>query len=447
MRVGSRYSIAIPAGSHTDVASVAVSVAGEDADGVSQDPLATTDLSHSQSGWSGTLTGVTIGPELTFTAEAFDASNTKLFSGTKSVILGSASDQVVVGLTVVDDGSAQRIPVVTAVSVGAVQVDASAAVGVSVTGAASEALAYQFANGTFSPSSGTVTTASDGTATISSTYQAPATAGRYVGRVQVENTQGNQVEVDFEITVAAASGSETIVEPSLGANLGPVVEGLTGKRVAAGVRWTAAVSTQGDGAGVTFSWTFSGTATFAVATTNPATMTGYDETTTGTIGVSVTDAAGLVTSASLVVPAGMFPDALRPPAAELVINEIDYEQAGVDENEFIEIWNPGTTAVDLASYRIDLVNGSDGQAYASYSGTGQLAAGGVFVIADQAVIDLLTVGVGSLLLKSAGLQNGPDGIRIVVGATGRVVDSVYYEGVVEGAGHRHWPLRQRFRQR
>ena len=59
------------------------------------------------------------------------------------------------------------------------------------------------------------------------------------------------------------------------------------------------------------------------------------------------------------------------------------------------------------------------------------------MIADQAVIDtpnLLPAGTATLVLTGTGITNGPDGVRIVAKADGRVVDAVHYEGVVPGAG-------------
>lgn len=127
-------------------------------------------------------------------------------------------------------------------------------------------------------------------------------------------------------------------------------------------------------------------------------------------------------------------DTPRQPAAKLAINEFDYDQAGADTAEFMEIVNPNAAAVDLADYRIELVNGSNGRRYGTYATTGGLAAGAYFVIADQAVIDALPAGTAAMPLKSGGLQNGPDGIRIVEAATGRVLDSVHYRDPVPGAG-------------
>ena len=353
-----------------------------------------------------------------------------LFTGTKTTTLDSNTEAITISLRAVDDGVANRIPVVSSVSVAAVEPEALTTVTVSVSGSGSEELDYEFTGGSFSPGSGTLTLA-NGTGIISDTYTAPVNAGRYTAQLQVTNAQGHRVEVDFEITVRTSAVPES-GESVLNANLGPVVTSLAGKRTPAGVRWTAEVSTTGV-AGPSFAWSFSGSGSFTDAAANPTILTGYDESTTGTLQVTVTDAAGLATTASLDVAAGMFPDALVRGAAELVINEIDYDQASSDANEFIEIHNPGTDAVDLADYRIELVNGSGGVPYESYTATGELAGGGFYLIADQNVIDTVP-GVTSQALKSSGLQNGPDAIRIVETSTGRVVDGVHYGGPVAGAG-------------
>lgn len=128
------------------------------------------------------------------------------------------------------------------------------------------------------------------------------------------------------------------------------------------------------------------------------------------------------------------PDAPRSPAAKLTINEFDYDQAGADNAEFVEIVNPNAAAVDLTDYRIEMINGSNGRKYGTYAPAGSLPAGGYFVIADAAVIAALPAGTANMPLKSGGLQNGPDGIRIVEAGTGRVLDGVHYRDSVPGAG-------------
>ena len=431
VRAATPLRVAAAAGSHAEIAAITVTVAGDDAEGVAQDPLAETDLTKSESGWSGSLSELTMDTALTFTAAALSAEDVLLFAGNTTVTLGDDTDTVIIGLASVGGGGgATRIPVITAITVGEVVTDGLATVQVAVAGSGSEQLDFEFSGGSFTPAADSVTLA-NGAGTISSTYTAPASPGSYAAQVRVTNAQRHGVEVDFEITVGAAAASQS-GPITLNANLGPVVTSLAGKRTPAGVRWTAAVSTQHDAA-ATFAWSFTGAGSFTDAAANPTILTGYDESTVGTLQVTVTDAAGLATTASLDVAAGMFPDSLVRGAAELVINEIDYDQASTDANEFIEIHNPGTDAVDLADYRIELVNGSDGVPYESYTATGELAGGGFYLIADQNVIDTVP-GVTSQALKSSGLQNGPDAIRIVETSTGRVVDGVHYGGPVAGAG-------------
>ena len=416
---------AAAAGSHADVASVTVQVAGEDAEGEHQSSLASVDLTSSEAGWSGTLSGLTVGKSLTFTAQAFSDANVKLFEGSTSSTLDADTEAVTIGLRSVDDGSANRLPGISAITVATVEPGADASVQVSITGNGSEDLDYEFSGGTFAPGSGSVTLTS-GSGAISSSYTAPENAGRYLAHLRVVNAQGHRVEVDFEITVRVATALAS-GEIALRANLGPVVTALAGKRTPAGVRWTAEVSTQGSEA--TYAWSFTGSGTFSDATANPTILTGYAATTTGTLQVTVTDAAGLSTTASLPISAGMFPDAVVRRSAELVINEIDYDTGSSDE--FVEIYNPGGSSIDLTGYRFDLVNGTNATAYASYDGVGELAGGGYFVLAKQNVFDAASA---PKLLLTDNLQNGPDAIRIVEKDTERVVDSVHYEGAVPGAG-------------
>ena len=294
---------AAAAGSHADVASVTVQVAGEDARGQHRSSLAMADLTRSDGGWSGTLSGLTVGKSLTFTAQAYSDANAKLFEGSTSTTLDAETEAVTIGLRSVDDGTPNRLPGISAITVTAVEPGADATVQVSVTGSGGEDLNYEFSGGTFTPGSGSVTLTS-GTGTLTSSYTAPETAGRHLAHLRVTNVQGHRVEVDFAIIVrvptAPVSG-----ELSLSANLGPVVTALVGKRTPAGVRWTVEVSTQGSGA--TYAWSFTGPGGFTDATANPTVLTGYDATTTGTLQVTVTDAAGLSTTSSFPITAGMFP--------------------------------------------------------------------------------------------------------------------------------------------
>ena len=434
VRVAGPLTVASAKGGHEDITSVTISVAGNDVDGNHQDPLATATLVRSPAGvWTGTLSGLTMGTPLTFTAKAVNGDGTVIFSGTHTATLNDVGAQITIRLNAVDDNQANRVPKVTGISISNVSTGIPADVSITVAGTGSEDVAYEFSGGSFDPPSGTVTLAS-GTGTINSTYQPPNVVGWYTVQVALSNAQGNRVEVDFQIRVQTSG---------LAARLGPVVRGISGKRTPSGIRWTAAVSAAGEDTGLAYAWTFAksdnSTGTFTDAAANPTIMTGYEQTTAGTLSVTVTDAEGLRTSASLAVAANMFPALpLMPQAATLLVNEIDYDQPGsTDAAEFIEILNPGTAAVDLADYRFELVDGADDEPYQSVDGTGQLPAGGFLVLAKQAVIDtpnFLPAGTLTLALTGNSVTNGPDGVRIVRQADGRVVDAVHYEGVVPGAG-------------
>lgn len=114
----------------------------------------------------------------------------------------------------------------------------------------------------------------------------------------------------------------------------------------------------------------------------------------------------------------------------LVINEVDYDQPGMDEAEFIEIMNPSAKdTVDLTGYELVFLNGAQSgpkKDYAHYALSGTLAPRGYLVYAAAGV----TVGAGARVVRFANInaiQNGPnDAIAIV--KDGEVIDSLSYGG-------------------
>jgi large repetitive protein len=104
-----------------------------------------------------------------------------------------------------------------------------------------------------------------------------------------------------------------------------------------------------------------------------------------------------------------------PGSSHLVINEIDYDQAGADTGGFVEIANTGTAAETLDGIAVVLVNGGDGTEYARKALSGTLAAGAK-----------TTVDVDP--------QNGaPDGVALIDTGTKRLLDSLSYEGPITAA--------------
>ncbi len=120
-----------------------------------------------------------------------------------------------------------------------------------------------------------------------------------------------------------------------------------------------------------------------------------------------------------------FTTAAPPPA--LVINEVDYDQPGIDTAEFIEILNRGSSAVSLANVSVVLVDGNGGVNYQTYNlpAAVSLAAGDYFVVCANTATTIncdLDVTPDTNLI-----QNGnPDAIALRFGSV--LIDAVSYEG-------------------
>jgi hypothetical protein len=156
----------------------------------------------------------------------------------------------------------------------------------------------------------------------------------------------------------------------------------------------------------------------------------------GMVMIEVTSAAipGVVGMAQTEIVAAL-------PGADLVINEVDYDQPGQDTMEFVELYNRGDMPVALEGLTLEMVNGSNNGVYGSYDlseAGAEVPPGGYLVVGSAAVIAELPDGTLSIEMPNNGLQNGgPDGVR-VVNAEGARLDGFSYEGampdVTEGAG-------------
>jgi hypothetical protein len=123
--------------------------------------------------------------------------------------------------------------------------------------------------------------------------------------------------------------------------------------------------------------------------------------------------------------------------AQLVINEVDYDQIMTDDAEFIEIYNPGPDPVNLTGVGLLLVNGANLMSPTIYGVVGlgpavSLAADQYLVVENSATV---VPAPGSLVVPFLGtqdqLQNGPnDGILLGHAATCQQIDALAYEGPV-----------------
>jgi len=158
--------------------------------------------------------------------------------------------------------------------------------------------------------------------------------------------------------------------------------------------------------GATFTWTSNLPAIASVSATGVVTAVSA-----GDAVVRATASNGVFGTAAIHVTA-----APPPTVTDLHINEIHYDNVGVDAGEAIEIEGPAGT--DLTAYTLALYNGSNGTVYNEQILTGALPTScgprGVLVVN----------------YPQDGIQNGsPDAIALV-DAFGTVLDFVSYEGVV-----------------
>jgi hypothetical protein len=123
----------------------------------------------------------------------------------------------------------------------------------------------------------------------------------------------------------------------------------------------------------------------------------------------------------------------------LVINELDYDQPGIDSGEFIELFNPGPSARSLAGLALILVNGTNGAEYSRVD-LGQagpsLAAGGYLVVGTAVAVAATPQGTLTIELASSSnnAQNGaPDGVALVDTVQAILIDAVSYEGSISAA--------------
>jgi hypothetical protein len=123
--------------------------------------------------------------------------------------------------------------------------------------------------------------------------------------------------------------------------------------------------------------------------------------------------------------------AQSPLCGDLVINEVDYDNPGSDTAEFVEIFNRGTTTVDLSTVELAPINGNNDTEYNVVALTGTLAPGAYLVVADPGTPNIAPGATVIPWLNMNSIQNGaPDGV--VLRAGGVILDSMSYEGAMMG---------------
>ena len=122
--------------------------------------------------------------------------------------------------------------------------------------------------------------------------------------------------------------------------------------------------------------------------------------------------------------------ARAPAATHLVLNEVDYDNVGTDNREFVEVFNGTGSPVDLDDKAVVLINGLTGTEYTRVAlGPNCLAPNQYLVVMDPLVVPA----PGAISIPFPGvdnqMQNGaPDGVALIDTATVTLVDALSYEG-------------------
>jgi len=135
-----------------------------------------------------------------------------------------------------------------------------------------------------------------------------------------------------------------------------------------------------------------------------------------------------INSANTLCAGIIFFSSIASSDAAIIINEIDYDQPGSDTAEFIELFNSDINPLPLDGYTLDLVNGTNGNAYNSFDLSGlTISAFGYLVLCDNT----LAVANCNIEVASSGwIQNGgSDGDAVALLFGGTFVDSVAYESM------------------
>lgn len=120
----------------------------------------------------------------------------------------------------------------------------------------------------------------------------------------------------------------------------------------------------------------------------------------------------------------------------LIINEVEYDQAGTDENEYVEILNTSANPIPLHGIRLAFINGSNSAQYlqVNLGPAGTLAPGQYLVVAASTVTVPPTALAVRFTAASNNIQNGaPDGIALITPANEGLLDAISYEGAITAA--------------
>lgn len=131
------------------------------------------------------------------------------------------------------------------------------------------------------------------------------------------------------------------------------------------------------------------------------------------------------------------------PAGHALVNEVEYDEVGVpDDGEFVEVYNPTPSTIDLHHLALAFINGANNAEYlrVPLAAARCLPPASYVVVADDAVTVPPSAGVIRFSAAGDNIQNGsPDGVALVDTGTPSLVDALSYEGSIIAANITGFP--------
>ncbi|MEW6070142.1 MAG: lamin tail domain-containing protein, partial [Candidatus Thermoplasmatota archaeon] len=115
-------------------------------------------------------------------------------------------------------------------------------------------------------------------------------------------------------------------------------------------------------------------------------------------------------------------------ATHIVISEVFYDETGTDYNEFVELYNPTTAAVDISGWSLKHYNQAGSLQWTrTFPSGATIPKYGFYLIGQKSPLDSTDWGGTAIIpdnLTAGSLQNGPGDYAVLENAAGSYVDGV-----------------------
>lgn len=262
--------------------------------------------------WDGAMEEMPYDTEILFTANALNSVGTVIYSGTltKTMVAGQNND-ITIQMLSIDDGLQPTLPTIVSASLPAKVLVNSAPVKISfqIDHTANVAYTLEASGAKVAATAGgtpviTIEGIHDPSADLEAYFVAPSAVGVASLKLTVRDLeQQDTVGAIYTINVVAFDPA-TWTDSGVSIVFGPAITAMSFVRSETNLKMT--VSTDPD-SGLTYAWTGTGSFVDLNQTGNPIFITGFSDTMTGDIEVTVTDAEGLQAFIIRTVNAGDYP--------------------------------------------------------------------------------------------------------------------------------------------